>query len=620
MSSRFQYSYIKPGWIRLLLIVSVDPEIVFRVESVSLDSDPSYLALSYCWGEPIFSKRVSLEIGFLDVTPSLYNAVRNMQGYVGAKIWIDAICINQADNEEKAHQVQAMSRVYHQARKVLMWLGDAADGSDNAMQGVSDYGTAAREAGILRLTPNQFQNWPDLGNEPPDVSTRDRILNLMQKATESEGAENRSHERLPRLAFANLSRREYFTRVWVKQEVTLAQNAIIMCGGEAALLEDFHALILFYGLLQMWEITEFQAGRSTRIPGPFSEAELMASPNMTALMASASLSNMVGVAFSGRRKYLRDGPEPLYELLYQSYVQPSSRVLCCKDPRDKIWGLLGIAGDQKELDLLVNYDKAATDIYENTTRALLRLGRIGVLNWCRSRQPGSPSWVPDYSMPIRRPWSDDTSMPLFKASGDKRQPAHQGEAASQGILKLHGIVVDTIEKVGSTWWADLDEPFNQEVFLKVAADVASFLETSRYTEEQRIDALWRIPIGDKELPLTSPYWVRGSDRSKQQYHALVSEQMSGDLNASTYSYQTCMGYNYMAAPMMTRDGYVGLGPSEARAGDVVVIFLGGTTPHVLRPRPDDQGGYFLLGEAYVYGVMDGEVLSLSDTTDVLELW
>ncbi|OAA35439.1 heterokaryon incompatibility protein [Metarhizium rileyi] len=68
----------------------------------------------------------------------------------------------------------------------------------------------------------------------------------------------------------------------------------------------------------------------------------------------------------------------------------------------------------------------------------------------------------------------------------------------------------------------------------------------------------------------------------------------------------------------TTTGYVGVGPAEMRPGDVVTVFHGGTTPHILRlTRPgtgrDDELWHYI-GEAYCDGIMDGEALGAASTT------
>lgn len=616
MSERYQYDYLAPGWIRVLHLVSVEPEVTFHLEKVSLDSNPTYNALSYTWGYPVFSRRLFIGDAFLDVTPSLHDCLQHLGGYVGTRIWIDALCINQVDNEEKSHQVQGMARVYRQAAQVLIWLGTSADGSDEAMRGISAYGKEASEAGILNFKPEHFAAWPDVGEEEELVRTRDKLLELMKQAADAEGDDSRVEDRLPRVAFAKLTHRSYFTRVWVRQEITLARNAAVICGKYMTTVEHCHALVLFYGLLIPWEVLEWQAGRMTRFPGPFSLEELMAAPSPRELQITAVASDAIGSALSGRRRYRSRGPEPLHRLLQQSYVGWSRDIPQCKDPRDKIWGLAGLVSDLDELGLEVNYRNSVEEVYEATARALLRQGRVDMLKWCRSEQLNSPSWVPDWARPIQSPWSDDAATTLFKATGEKSQPSSQDDMVP-GSISLQGVLVDTISEVGSVWRADSDKDFDHGACETMMKELIPFLEKSRYQEDKKMDALWRIPIGDKELPESSPYWIRATERSEKQFLALVSSEASSE---STYSYQTCMGYNPMARPVASEQGFVGLGTSDAQPGDVIVLLLGGSTPFILRPRTDVQEGYLLLGEAYIYGCMDGELVEKIDYISTFDLW
>lgn len=49
-------------------------------------------------------------------------------------LWIDAICINQEDDDEKGQQVQSMAKIYAKASRVIVWLGEAAEDSDQALE------------------------------------------------------------------------------------------------------------------------------------------------------------------------------------------------------------------------------------------------------------------------------------------------------------------------------------------------------------------------------------------------------------------------------------------------------------------------------------------------------
>ncbi|KAK7978409.1 hypothetical protein PG988_005899 [Apiospora saccharicola] len=67
-------------------------------------------------------------------------------------------------------------------------------------------------------------------------------------------------------------------------------------------------------------------------------------------------------------------------------------------------------------------------------------------------------------------------------------------------------------------------------------------------------------------------------------------------------------YNMSRCLYRTRRGYLGTGPHSVQRGDVVCVFMGAAVPFILRPRGDGDDGYTLVGDAYVHGVMDGELV------------
>jgi hypothetical protein len=70
------------------------------------------------------------------VTPNFHAALLRLRDPVLPRIlWIDAICINSGDNE-KSQQIQIMARIYGVASRVLVWLGEAADDSDEAIEAI----------------------------------------------------------------------------------------------------------------------------------------------------------------------------------------------------------------------------------------------------------------------------------------------------------------------------------------------------------------------------------------------------------------------------------------------------------------------------------------------------
>ena len=70
-------------------------------------------------------------------------------------IWIDAICINQEDNDEKGQQVQSMAKIYAKASRVIVWLGRAAGDSDQALEVIRKAAEEQRTRSAVDITYQQ---------------------------------------------------------------------------------------------------------------------------------------------------------------------------------------------------------------------------------------------------------------------------------------------------------------------------------------------------------------------------------------------------------------------------------------------------------------------------------
>jgi hypothetical protein len=109
-----------------------------QLSNYSLDESdkglPRYEALSYIWGNPENTLPIFIDEHQFNVTENLYAALRRLRDRSIEWIWIDAICINQQDQQERGHQVRSMAKIYGRAHRVVVWLGEAADGSDRAFE------------------------------------------------------------------------------------------------------------------------------------------------------------------------------------------------------------------------------------------------------------------------------------------------------------------------------------------------------------------------------------------------------------------------------------------------------------------------------------------------------
>ncbi|KAF9475909.1 HET-domain-containing protein [Pholiota conissans] len=173
--------------IRLLLLKQGQEydEIDCSLKEVDLDRHPEYTALSYTWGPPIrrsaslwtlrgvrqyvrermqqsTQSMIILDGQRVPVTANLEAALRYLRSpETPLFLWVDAICINQADPEEKQHQVGRMGRIYSQAKQTIVWLGPEADGSNRAMDFIAT-------SDLIDVTDPKFRignialPWPEL--------------------------------------------------------------------------------------------------------------------------------------------------------------------------------------------------------------------------------------------------------------------------------------------------------------------------------------------------------------------------------------------------------------------------------------------------------------------------
>ncbi|KAH9208900.1 heterokaryon incompatibility protein-domain-containing protein, partial [Leptodontidium sp. 2 PMI_412] len=103
-----------------------DDEVSISLAHANFDCEtPEYEALSYLWGDTKVTVAIQCEGQSLQVTSNLFGALRRIRNEaLPRQLWIDAICINQANLSERNKQVLLMSRIYRLALKVLIWIGE----------------------------------------------------------------------------------------------------------------------------------------------------------------------------------------------------------------------------------------------------------------------------------------------------------------------------------------------------------------------------------------------------------------------------------------------------------------------------------------------------------------
>jgi hypothetical protein len=180
--------------------------VTYPIDSKRLGAH-SYECLSYVWGTENYRKLIEVDTGEavvpFEATPNLYEALLHLRdAFFEQILWIDAICINQKDNNEKATQVAAMAIIYGLAKRVIVWLGAEADDSALAFQRLMILAHTHQSADQSRPGENG-----DSLQYGVDVFDIDDVESDVDRELVDSNAEQ---------AIQTLLNRPYFRRMWVR--------------------------------------------------------------------------------------------------------------------------------------------------------------------------------------------------------------------------------------------------------------------------------------------------------------------------------------------------------------------------------------------------------------------
>ncbi|KAL6695711.1 heterokaryon incompatibility domain-containing protein [Trichoderma pleuroticola] len=191
--------------IKLHGATSPSDDIRFDLITVSLDAPLPYEAISYTWsGQPLDRPVYANGREYL-VTRNAEDVMRRLRPNKpehSRNLWIDAICINQKDDREKAVEVQLMYEIYANAERVNIWLGQGSESTSLALKWLRWY------------------SW---------------TFSPVWKA------QAKCYKKQFRDGLADLASMEYWERAWTVQEANANELCFILCGSSAPLRLD-----LFY--------------------------------------------------------------------------------------------------------------------------------------------------------------------------------------------------------------------------------------------------------------------------------------------------------------------------------------------------------------------------------------
>ncbi|KAM0431860.1 hypothetical protein ACHAPT_005112 [Fusarium lateritium] len=584
------------------------------IETVSLDDCPEYIALSYTWGDPTGKIPILLNGARFMVTKNLNQAFRHAvprqkteSGHLrSCKLWVDAICINQEDNHEKAWQVQMMYLIYQKASLTSVWLGPAADDSDLLMEQIQKLSRImVVEHPRGELTPDtqlQFaQSWLN------KLAPLDRALSVS--------------------ALSAFIHRPYWSRVWIQQELQASQDCCFNCGFMNISRLDLHALIMF--IMAVQQLPE-QARGITAGSEQFFEQMFMLDEKAFDLINYATL-RYEDRSSEGRPTIT------LQKALEDSYV--TGYGLCASEKRDLIYALLNLVEDAEDLGIYPNYKIEYKQLVSDVARGIINKSGLDILRYCNSLgEDGVPSWAPDWSKPILRPLElfkvKDKKLYSYQASGDTiANFTFENVPGGSAILSLDGIVVDSVLWTGDT--LQDPDPHTQAFHAENIDTYLSWIRTLwAVTKSATIplpylfmengpfgngEAIWRTPIADIE-PIDGVGWTRATGAFQAIFETLFDEENTSPLDQRLWmKYLSILrvashGRKYF----LTHGLRLGLGPPHMEEGDSVALIFGLNVPFVLREVGDSK--YRIIGEAYVDGMMDGQMAPYPGNPFVRKLW
>ncbi|KAI1413745.1 HET-domain-containing protein [Hypoxylon sp. FL1857] len=567
---RYRYSPL-PGrdYIRVATLHpgEFDDDIVVSFDTLPFPGDGSlrYEALSYAWGSKKDPLPVYVNMRRITTTGPLQNSCRTTLPQILATknlvialrhlryvdkprlVWVDALCIHQADDAEKGPQVAMMGEIFRLAHRVVAWLGPEENDSNHAME-LTDYLGAEVDVDFATgsLSPAEGCTDPSLGDQKIDLPFDERYF----------------------FSIHHLISRHWFDRLWIRQEIYLANSeAIIMCGFRRVKWTSFRR-----GLACLYR----KSG--------------VLSVGITVSQINSRRRALRGLIFQSGTTGLRN--------LRRQYDYSH-----CADPRDRIYAILSFLPEW-EMALIPrpDYSRPYNDLYEQVTIQYIKCyGGLNILCQCEPQDSTScPSWVPNWSKPA----AFATAIRLQSASS---QLGAWYDFPERGVLKAVGVPETKVEKYCQfPHFENLD---SRSIFEEIRRVLLNMHSEERYTVE---DYARIITLGDFAESYDPPdYGWPDIYAVKRVVKLMISDryQFTWDDFLASSAYISVLNGAWVISGtrlVLTTNGYLGIAPASTEPGDMVCVILGCDLPLLLRPLGNDK--FKLVGPCFVPSLNHGEAL------------
>ena len=526
-----------------LLPLSSGPELSVSINSHLIDSVPQYEALSYVWGEEHGSILIRCNRAFLAVTRSLFSALQHIRTPEGLRVmWIDAICINQDDPDERSLQVTLMREIYLRAHAVTIWLGPGRTYTAAAWETMQHIGTIYQE--VLQKKDEEVDWYAR--QLLPNMAVSDLPMTNSQASLEIDDLNNID----VCSEIKQILSHPWFTRSWVVQEAACARHLSICCGELSMTWATLRSVCCFM--------------REQQVPEMLQNAWQIAN---SMILLQDTLRTGVDTLWPP----LEDEFDPVFiqpDQILRTLL-PATRHLLATDPRDKIFAFLGLCKPevrelkesgffdrdeqlkpwstdeialtaQDKLPLVPNYSIDIGTLYCAIMKRLLTKDLFILCHAAQTAcQEDLPSWVADWRTKVEMIVLGRVEVVLTETragnSGLRRDNRETGTfrpfQASPGyfklntqthlhILELQGRCLDTIKELRTDiWLTDVWDASgrlgDEEIFQEFLERVGHFM-MKEYSPE-------RAYRGSKHASLWQDEWP-DSFRHKQYNVPAFSNQ------------------------------------------------------------------------------------------------
>ncbi|CAM1503239.1 Fc.00g080150.m01.CDS01 [Cosmosporella sp. VM-42] len=589
-----------------------------------------FATLSYTWGNPSDTEVIVLNGADTPVPTNLAAALRTFRRLncfdKRFKLWADSISINQQDLEERSSQVAMMRHIYAQSWTTMTFLGAAANSSEKALGLLKTLAACEVNKTTGKLRDN-------LQDNPAYLAGHGEWLALQ----------------------AFLQRR-YWSRLWIVPEAALAPSNMLMFAGDESItwqqvqdgLTSIHTCL--------WYVKDLCLQHDRRM---LRAAQGITDGEVSGLWDTENLHHIDKGPARLARKERRGEAISYRDLLEVAYATT------CTEPLDKVYGLLAFINPIIADQIVVDYRLQPSQLFSQVAQLFilhdngLELLRDGSA-W---NQTKTPSWAPDWTWEGR---SRDSLSPVLPYQADGGRPAEISFSADGRLLIVRGVIVDMVEGMG--WQSTIKSADGNSV--NTLQEINKFHTAYGAPSSTRI-ALYHTLIGARagvmgehraqedgemqlfNLPVStetamenfkqrgwSEFSIQG--RRYEQWGDWRRENDEVDLGelgtvgdfftnrmpahvdkdslwADFVRFRNVASGRKFVTTSRGRFGWVPEGIKgsvdiEVQRGDLFCIVFGCSVPLVIRRVGRN---YLVLGEGYLQGYMDGNILKVLETEGVV---